>query len=523
MKYDINKLTLEEKIGQLFMFGFDATEINDHALKLIKDYRMGNVILFARNIKTPEQVFKLNQNLQKLAAEELGVPLFISIDQEGGMVSRITSGATFFPGAMTLSATNDVNHAYLSGKYMGLELINLGINMNFAPVLDVNNNPKNPVIGVRSFSDQPDRVAAYGEAFIKGMQENVIATGKHFPGHGDTHVDSHLALPKVAYGMDRLNAVELVPFKHAIKKGIKAMMSSHIDFPALTENGLPTTLSKKCMTGFLREELGFEGLIVTDGMQMKAIQDNYTTVKASLMAIEAGANIVCICHSEELQMKAIDYMKESVLSGKISIETINERVSRVLKFKEELKEIDLNQSYKSVKDVVENQKTKDFSYQVVRKALTLVKGKTLDLKDNALFIGALPIATSIADESDGGYSIISKIRKELPYLDTMSLPIQPTKDEMDMIIDAAKGHDQVILCTYNANIYQEQIELITKLTKLDVELHVISMRNPYDLHYAKDIKNYVCLYEYTPNSLKVLLEYLKKELVPEGTIPVTYE
>ncbi|MBU1143018.1 MAG: beta-N-acetylhexosaminidase, partial [Firmicutes bacterium] len=283
MKYDLNKLTLEEKIGQLFMFGFDATDVNDHAIKLIKEYRIGNVILFARNIKTPEQVFKLNQNLQKLSLKELGIPLFISIDQEGGMVSRITSGATFFPGAMTIAATNDVHNAYLSGKYMGLELINLGINMNFAPVLDVNNNPKNPVIGVRSFSDQPKMVAEYGSAFIKGLQENVIATGKHFPGHGDTHIDSHLALPKVAYGMDRLNPVELVPFKHAIQNGIQAMMSSHIDFPALTENGLPTTLSKKCMTGFLREELGFEGLIVTDGMQMKAIQDNYTTVGASLM------------------------------------------------------------------------------------------------------------------------------------------------------------------------------------------------------------------------------------------------
>lgn len=523
MKYDLNKLTLEEKIGQLFMFGFDALDINDHAMKLIKDYRIGNVILFARNIKTPEQVFKLNQNLQKLAFKELGVPLFISIDQEGGMVSRITNGATFFPGAMTIAATNDLNNAYLSGKYMGLELINLGVNMNFAPVLDVNNNPKNPVIGVRSFSDQPKMVAEYGEAFIRGLQENVIATGKHFPGHGDTHVDSHLALPKVSYEMDRLNAVELVPFKHAIQKGIKAMMSSHIDFPALTENGLPTTLSKKCMTGFLREELGFEGLIVTDGMQMKAIQDNYTTVGASLMAIEAGANIVCICHSEELQIKALQYVKESVLNHKISMDTINERVSRVLKFKEELKDIDLDLQYQSVKDIVENERTKDFSYQVVRNALTLVKGNPLELKDNALFIGALPIATSIADESDGGHSVIRQIKTDLPYLDTMVLPVQPTKDEMDIIIDAAKSHHQVILCTYNANIFQEQIELMKKLSKLDIELHVISMRNPYDLHYAKEIKNYVCLYEYTPNSQKVLLEYLKKELVPKGTIPVFYE
>lgn len=523
MKFDINHMTLEEKIGQLFMFGFDALEINDHALNLIKNYKVGNVILFARNVETPEQVFKLNQSLQKLALEEIGIPLFISIDQEGGMVTRINNGATFFPGAMTMAATGDSNNAYLSGKYMGMELISLGINMNYAPVLDVNNNPKNPVIGVRSFSDNPDTVAEFGTAFIKGMQENVIATGKHFPGHGDTHVDSHLALPMVPYGMDRLNKIELVPFKRAIQEGIKAIMTAHINFPALTENGLPTTLSKRCMTGFLREELGYEGLIVTDCMQMKAIQDNYTTVGASLTAIQAGANILCICHSEELQSGAVKHIKESVLNHKLSMDTINERVSRVLKFKEELKPLDLNTTYASVKEIVENKKTKEFSYNVVKNALTLVKGNALKLQKNALFIGVLPVATTIADESDGQHSIIKQIKKELPSLSTMTLPIQPTQENINEILKTASQYNQVVLCTYNANIYQSQIDLINKLSEMKLDLHVISMRNPYDLHYAKHIENYVCIYEYTPNSVRVLLEYLRGELVPKGTIPITYE
>jgi beta-N-acetylhexosaminidase len=523
MKYDLNQLTLEEKIGQLFMFGFDALDINDHVLKLIKDYKIGNVILFARNVKTPEQTFKMNQNLQKLAYDQIGIPMFISIDQEGGMVSRITNGATFFPGAMTIAATSDVNNAYLCGKFMGLELKNLGINMNFAPVLDVNNNPKNPVIGVRSFSDQADMVSDYGVAFIEGLQENIIATAKHFPGHGDTHVDSHLALPKVEYGMDRLNKVELVPFKKAINQGVQAIMSSHINFPALTENGLPTTLSKKCMTGFLRETLGFEGLIVTDGMQMKAIQDNYTTVGASLMAIEAGANIVCICHSEELQIKAVEYIKESVENNKVSIDIINERVSRVLRHKEKLNDINFNASYTSIKHIVENNQTKSFSYDVVKDALTLVKGNPLELQDHALFIGVRPIVTSIADESDGGYSITRLIIKQCPNIDTWDISIQPTKEDIDGIVQTARKRKQVILCTYNANIYQEQIDLINRLIELDIDFHVISMRNPYDMHYANKIKNYVCLYEYTPNSIQVLLEYLKGELVPKGIIPIAYE
>lgn len=522
-KYNMNQMTLQEKIGQLFMFGFDATVPNDHAIKLIKDYKVGNVILFARNVKTPEQLFQLNQNLQKLALEHIGIPLFIGIDQEGGMVTRILDGGTFFPGAMTIAASHNPENAYLVGKHMGQELKALGINMNFAPVLDVNNNPKNPVIGVRSYSDDPQMVSEYGIAFIKGLQENVIATGKHFPGHGDTHVDSHLALPRVSYGMDRLNKIELVPFRYAINQGIKAMMSSHIDFPALTENGLPTTLSKKCMTGFLREELGFEGLIVTDGMQMKAIQDNYTTVGGALMAIEAGANIVCICHSEELQIEAAKRLYDAVIHNELSVELINERVNRVLKYKTELDVTDLSVGYDTVKNIVENQRTKEFSYQVVESAATLVKGQPLKIKEHALFVGILPKATTIADETDGEHHLIKDIKREIPNLDTMVISVNPDEKEIKKVVDLSKSYKQVILTTFNANIYLPQIDLVNALSKTCDDLHVISMRNPYDLFYTKEIKNNVCLYEYTPNSIRVLLNYLKGDISLLGKLPVRYE
>jgi len=522
-KYDINQLSLQEKIGQLFMFGFDATVPNDHAIKLIRDYKVGNVILFARNIKTPEQLFYLNQNLQKLAIEHIGIPLFISIDQEGGMVTRILEGGTFFPGAMTIAASNNVEHAYLVGKHMGKELKAFGINMNFAPVLDVNNNPKNPVIGVRSFSDDPKMVSDYGVAFVKGLQESIIATGKHFPGHGDTHVDSHLALPQVLYGMERLNQIELVPFKKAINQGIKAIMSSHIDFPALTENGLPTTLSKKCLTGYLREELGFEGLIVTDGMQMKAIQDNYTTVGGSLMALEAGANIVCICHSEELQIKATQRVYEAVIHNELSLDLINERVNRVLKYKSELDSLDLNLEYEQIKEIVLDKTTKAFAYQIVEDAATLVKGHPLRLKANALFVGILPKATTIADETDGEHHLIKDIRRELPGLETLVISVDPNDREIELVLEKSKNYQQVILTTFNANIYQSQIKLVNLLSDQKSELHVISMRNPYDLYYTKQIMNNVCLYEYTPNSIQVLMNYLKGDVSLLGKLPVHYE
>lgn len=523
MQYDIKRLTTEEKIGQLLMFGIDGTTLTDHAIELIKKYKVGNIILFARNAENPKQLFELNQSLQKCAMENLGIPMFISIDQEGGMVTRIFHGATFFPGAMTISAANRPHDAYKIGDLMGQELNVLGINMNLAPVLDVNNNPKNPVIGVRSYGDDPSRVSEYGIQFMKGLQNHVFATGKHFPGHGDTYLDSHLALPKVDYPMKRLEEIELVPFKKAINEGIKALMSSHIDFPAFTENGLPTTLSKKCLTGLLRDELKFDGLIVTDGMEMKAVQDHYGTVEASLMAIQAGANLVCICHSEPLQEEAIIRIKEALKTNELSMEDLDERVSRVLRYKEELKLMSLESPYEAVKQIIESSETKDFSYQTVRRAATLVKGHKLKLKDDALFIGVLPKATSQADDTDGLYDIISQIKKEIPDLKTHKLPINPSDEDIAIAVEKGKQASQILVTSYNANVYSSQIKLINELSKLGIELHVIAMRNPYDLFYTDQINNFVCLYEYTPNSIKVLISYLKGELEFEGRIPVNYE
>lgn len=517
--YNIERLSLEEKIGQLIVFGFDALEVNEHAIELIKKYKAGNVILFARNIKSPEQVFKLNQNLQKLALETYNLPLFICIDQEGGMVTRIKNGATYFPGAMTLTASNNLKNSYLSGKIMGRELAALGINMNLAPSLDVNNNPHNPVIGVRSFSDDVNLVSSYGVENIKGLQENVIATAKHFPGHGDTSVDSHLDLPKIDKDFASLEKLELVPFVSAINAGVKAIMSSHINFPAITEAGLPTTLSKKCLTGLLREKLGFSGLIITDCMQMKAIQTYYTTKKGAFMAVNAGADLVCISHSSELQIEALEYLKHQVMTNELTMDTLDDRVKRILAYKKANIHLNTFKSYQDVKEIVENPASKDFTLSVVRDALTLVKGNLFDLNKKSLLIASEPVSTTIADEDNGSYSIIKSVNKALPMIDTISTTVALSKEEIDALVEKAIKYEQVVFCSYNANIYTFQQELIKKLNDL-VDLHVIAMRNPYDSYFVKDIKNLILMYEYTPNSIKVLIEYLKKGFTPKGVCPV---
>ena len=518
-KYNIKDLTTEEKIGQLFVFGFDALDVNEHAIDLIKTYKAGNVILFARNVQTPEQVFELNMNLQKLALEEIGVPLAICIDQEGGMVTRIKNGATFFPGAMTLTASDNVENSYRVGKYMGEELKALGINMNLAPVLDVNNNPHNPVIGVRSFSDDPKNVSLFGHEYIKGMQESVIATAKHFPGHGDTKIDSHLALPKIDKTIEEIKGVELVPFKHAIENGLQAVMSSHINFPALTEEGRPCTLSKNVLTGLLRDKLNFEGLIITDCMQMKAIQKHYTTKEGALMAIQAGANLICVSHSHELQTSAIKRVREAVQSGELTEETLNKRVQKVLEYKNKFI-IDVNSTYNSVRDVVENKDTKAFALQTVKDAMTLVKGSNIKLDNKTLIIASDPISTTIADEDDGAYSILKAVKDSGLKLDTHSVSIRLSEEEIKIALGASKDYEQVIFCSYNANIYEMQQELIKELNK-DNELFVIAMRNPYDLVFVPEIKNLICMYEYTPNSVTALVDYLKGSFMPNGNLPVT--
>lgn len=515
----VSDLTLEQKIGQLMMVGFNGQTLGESTIDMIKTYKIGNIIHFTRNIGSTEQIFQLNKDLQKLIIKTTGVPALISVDQEGGMVTRIYDKATVFPGAMTIAATNDVENAYLSGLYMGEELDALGFNMNFAPVLDVNNNPNNPVIGVRSFGDNPEVVSKYTKAFIDGLQKKVIATGKHFPGHGDTHVDSHLGLPRVEHELTRLHEVELVPFKNAIRDGIGSFMSAHIIYDVFKDN-LPATLSKNALTGLLREELKFEGLIVTDGMEMKAIWDNYGAEESAVPAILAGANMVLYCHYEDQQRRVCELIKEAVLNGTLPMEVLDERVERVLRAKQNLSTNIINQDYKEVKDVVESYVHKAFSKGVVNNALTLVRGDKFVQKGKTLFIGQLPQATTFADLTDGENSAIKILKDSLTDFEFMNVSVNPTAEELSLAISKAKQFKQVVLTTYNSSSNPNQLKLIQDLVKLDIELHVASLRNPYDTYHVPEIKNYVCLYEYTLNSINTLKAYLLGNLTPKGKSPI---
>ncbi len=520
-KYLIKDLTIDQKVGQLLMFGFEGTELNDHAIEMIQKYNIGNVILFTRNVQTAKQVQNLIQNLQKLANKSNGVPLFIGIDQEGGMVSRINQVATSFPGAMTIAANGSLEACYQIGYLTGQELKALGINMNFAPVLDVNSNPKNPIIGTRSFGDKPAQVSAYAIEYIKGLQTHVIATGKHFPGHGDTSQDSHLTLPRIDRSLEQLKQIDFVPFQRAIDAGLKAMMSTHINFPAMTENGLPATLSKRVLTGLLREEMGFKGLIISDGMEMKAIQDNYGTVEATLMAIEAGIDIACICHSLDLQREAVVRLRSAIKRGSLDESILNERVERILAAKSKL-DFKIDEPFHPVQSLIGSDEAKQLSQQIANGAVTIVKGEAYQPKERALFIGPMPKTTSFAEDKTMAVDTFHRIEQET-NLDTHQVSIQPTDTEIKNAYEVANTYEDIVIATYNGNVYNEQIKLINSLTKLNKHIYVVAMRNPYDLYYTDKIKNYVCFYEYTELSVNALIDYLNGKLVPRGKVPVKYE
>ncbi|WP_125154160.1 beta-N-acetylhexosaminidase [Clostridium rectalis] len=525
---EINKMSLREKIGQMLMIGFDGYELNTNIVRAIKEYNIGNIILFTRNFKNIEQLYGLNKELQNLSISENGHPLFIAIDQEGGMVTRITKGATFFPGNMALSAGGDEKDAYLCGKYSGEELMALGINFNLAPVLDVNNNRNNPVIGVRSYGEDPCRVAKLGRAYIKGIQESgVIATGKHFPGHGDTSIDSHIDLSSVNYDLGRLEQIELYPFRKAIEGGIKAITTAHILFPSYEKARLPATLSYQVITKLLRNNLGFKGLILTDCMEMKAIDDFFGTEKAAYMALNAGADLVCISHTFEKQIGAFNIILDKVCKGEIGEERINDSVKRILEFKQK---VQVNRFMKSsiqdAKKIIDQDAHKKFARTLSEKSITLLNGKDflpLNPQDNNLVVGPKAEVLVGIDDEIKNIDIVDAFKKQYPNYDTNIMDLKPNDNFIKNITNKSKVKDKIIVCTYNACFNKEQVELIKSIYEVNKNILAIVMRNPYDIDEFKFVKGAILVYEYTPNSIKSLIKIVTGEIKCKGKCPVTIE
>ena len=322
-------MTLHEKIGQMLLLGWQT---DTHAEALITKLSVGGVVLMGRNIGTPAETSAQIARRQGLARDAGLPPLFVAVDQEGGRVQRL--GPPRYPrrpSAREIGASSDpLTAARQTARDVGVELKALGFNWDFAPVLDVDSNPQNPVIGDRAYSADPSAVAALGVAALHGLQTDagILACGKHFPGHGDTETDSHLALPIIRRSRAALDAVELVPFRAAIAAGLAAVMTAHILFPALDPE-LPATLSPTILTGLLRQELGFDGLIITDDLEMRGVAEKWGAPEAAVLAVLAGADILLCCHEWETQKAIHAALLSAVQTGRLTEARLDQSLTRI--------------------------------------------------------------------------------------------------------------------------------------------------------------------------------------------------
>ncbi len=405
----LSKMSLRQKITQMMMVDFrywdedltdnvekkEFTTMNPQVQKIVEDYDFGSIIYFAQNIKETGQSLKLSMDLQKAATKDHGIPLLISADQEGGTVYRLGSG-TALPGNMALGATGDTKNAELAGEIIGSELQAVGINTDLAPVVDVNNNANNPVIGLRSYSDDAKTVGEMASSTIKGLSKyNVIGCAKHFPGHGDTATDSHYGLPKVDKTKAELMNNELMPYKVAIDQGIEMIMSAHILYPQLDNHkvmsdktgkleSVPATLSKPILTDLLKGEMGFDGVICTDAMNMKGISDTFDQVQAVKLAISAGADIICmptvLYNLDDVKNldRIIEGVEKAVKSGDIKESRLDDACRRILTLKERKGILDWKESDYSLEKaeaVVGGEKNRNLEREIAAKAVTVVKNE----------------------------------------------------------------------------------------------------------------------------------------------------
>ena len=328
----VKGMSLEEKIGQMLIAGVDGYEINDNEVKLIREYHIGGFILFARNINKPEQLLKLTNSLKAENAANRA-PLLISVDEEGGRISRLPKDVTNLPRNKTIGKINNKDFSYEVGLRLAEKVQAFGFNMDFAPVLDINSNPKNPVIGDRSFGTDAQLVSELGVQTMKGIKAGgVIPVVKHFPGHGDTAVDSHIGLPTVNNDLERLESFELIPFRDAINHDADCIMVAHIRLPKLDEEN-PASLSRTIITDVLRGKLQYKGVIITDDMNMGAIMETYDLAAAVLKAVDAGNDIILVAHKYENALYAFHTIQKAVLDGVLSEKRIDESVYRILALK----------------------------------------------------------------------------------------------------------------------------------------------------------------------------------------------
>ena len=533
------RMTLEEKVGQLFVqnvYGSDANTPDARNIPLygvatpaevVRKYHLGGVIYFAwtDSVQNPDQIVRLSNGLQDAALTQdskVDIPLQIAIDQEGGVVTRIGPPATQFPGAMALGAGRSPDDARSAAAITGTELKAMGVNTNFAPVADVNVNALNPVIGTRSFSSNPQLAAEMVGAQVQGYQDDagISSSAKHFPGHGDTATDSHVAFPIITHTREQWESMDAPPFKAAIDKGIDMIMTAHLAFPALDDSGDPATLSRPIMTGVLRKELGFKGVIVTDSLGMQGVRDKYGDAEVPIRALEAGVDQLLMSPAMD---EAYDAVIEAVRSGRISHADLNDKVRRVLELKHQRGMV--AQPFAdpgAVSSVVGTEEHLAAADAITDRTTTLVKNEA----------AVLPLAPAGKEVLVTGYgvsttqTIANGLGAEGATTTVKQTGTSPTDAQVADAVAAAEGKDAVVVTTMKAwdtkvtDKRGGQQKLVNQLLETGVPVIVVATRDPYDIAYFDDAPTYLATYSYSPVAIESVVRAITGEVNPSGTLPV---
>jgi beta-N-acetylhexosaminidase len=528
-------MTIDEKIGQLIipatvgMFLSQDSEVFQQARRDITEFHVGGYHMLGEvnNLHEPAGVALFINHLQQLAK----VPLWITADFEGGVGLRYI-GATRLPRAMAMGATANPDFSYQAGRITAEEARALGVQVNFYPVVDVNNNARNPIINIRSFGGEPQLVSRMARAYIRGSQEHgVMATAKHFPGHGDTSTDSHLELPVIDVDRARLNAIELPPFQAAVDESVGGVMSAHIALPRIETDNLPATLSPKMLTGVLRGELKFNGVIFTDAMNMRGITAHYPEGEAAVRAVRAGADVVLYPANVE---QAFLGLKRAIESGEIKESRIDDSVRRILTAKAKLgldreRLVDLNK----IDKVLGSTEHQQAARQIIESAITLVRDKrnVLPLKlareQKILFI-------SMVDNSEGwrdgvpGQAFFAGLVKRLPNANKVYVSDKTSPAEFDLIEKLASFSDSVIVNGFirvssskgSIDMSDGEINLLKHLSEIEKPFTFVLYGSPYLLSFVPELPTFVLAYEYYPAAEEAALKAVLGEIEFKGKLPI---
>ena len=514
--------TLKHKIGQMIIAGFPSPYVDDQARRLVEDFHVGNFALFGRNYVTAQQVTQMCRDLHELVYRKNGYSAYLASDQEGGVVSRVCIGSALFPGTMAMAASPSAD-AYQVGKNCGNILGSMGILGNFAPVVDVNLDPMNPIIGSRSYSDDPETVARMGVDTIRGMHDGgMLATLKHYPGHGNVSTDSHLGLPRNSTPREELMRTEWMPFQRAIEAGADSIMTAHVVFEDVDPEH-PATVSKAIMTDLLRDTMGFDGIAVTDCMEMDAIKVTYGIGPGAVMAVQAGCDVLCFSHTYEAVAEACNALYKAVEEGVITPERIDQSYNRIIRLKQQYNlvtppPVDTESALRWLGD----RQIMDFHAKISRDSMTLLYDnggyQALKSAKNPRFFAPASIAVTGAEDKERAPTRFSDLAQQKFGGESIVYPMNEV-DEATVEAIRSDEYDVAVLAVYNARFRRSQQEILRELESQGKPLVVLMLGAPYDAPLIRNAQCVICAYEYTYLSANTLLSALETGEFP-GHLPV---